>query len=1143
MRLLELISIKMIYRLLICILFISSIFSQDLDDLNIELKSDAKIYLSSRANKVIHISSKGDSLKLFQASDINQKIFKVLFSDGNKKKWGWIYSKKVKYVIIEKNQQKEDIIVDNSTEKNLSIEEKSFKNDKRIINNSTIKEDSKIEEAVSLNNKQIANEDTIAIKKSIDNSNEINDSWSLWILMLVITSFYLLNKRKKTKPKKSDQVLEKEHKDSMNILNNEINTHFETLNEIKEKESQVVRKEKILKEAEKELNKAEKYLNEAEKLEKKQSRVVAKNDKKNKQEIIERAYNKYLDNLVKDIKVSKSLNGMDQETKIKWFDLDFEHFESFQWYGKLNRRNTQVSGIDELKKDISKVDLPIRFSPKDKERDFSEIAVLKSLSDTFRRVRFLVKKLKIDYFSTEEIDGTDTLPVTDIASFTKRMSDDEQEIWDKNVNFSYKVSKVRSYDYLTFKKLNSEEVMIKSSYRKSIGLESKNFKNWLKNVYPKYSNLSKKEIGSGYNLFHRFFTNQNDYLAYINNPSMRYSFLFSVDKECAICRNDISDYHYHFYFCPVCIHLVDFKSFNKEFLKYQRSGIEREFNDNHHCIFNDCNKTSNSGYFCNEHKKKINQVLNQKNKNIFDIPDQSSDDFNRSATLINRQGKLFNQLILREYLNNKDLDLKKLFDEINNSNAVVSSKEECFNMIISLLLLEEKYKEAVDFYYKVLDLIDLSEYVKPDKRVGKSSQKEFITIDYDLAEMLKQVIINNQYDFHTIHAFKISSALIYSEDWSSYRFKSSRVKYDYAQEFAERFLKRLNKNKDFIYQNFPYDYTYYSFDDKKKLWYRYKEEDYYGGSSKDRKVKHYKDYTSIHKNAEKIIKIIMKSLPNLPKKYFHDGLPRPIEYPYFYDGGSKFKIYQKIDGTVSLKDKDSYDWCTEYDFDSYFIDEDVFERLNELNNENSSAFWFIDRILLTSDKVFRLMGIEKDKAIIFRQKLIKRYFDTISPEFCLSRRYSSQYSFDDYGKRDIYESSIDNDIKWVQKIIDLQDGIEDEIREKYDIPASKWKSEHQLYEFIKDYFPNEKVEKHGRPKWLKQQHLDIYFSQKNIGIEYQGEQHLRPIDFFGGEVGFKKTIERDKRKKQLCKKNNCTLIYVYPEDDYDSIVEEISKKL
>ena len=171
------------------------------------------------------------------------------------------------------------------------------------------------------------------------------------------------------------------------------------------------------------------------------------------------------------------------------------------------------------------------------------------------------------------------------------------------------------------------------------------------------------------------------------------------------------------------------------------------------------------------------------------------------------------------------------------------------------------------------------------------------------------------------------------------------------------------------------------------------------------------------------------------------------------------------------------------------------------------------------------------------------YFDTSSPEFCLSRRYSNQYSFDNYGKRDIYESSIDNDIKWVQKIIDIQDGIEDEIREKYDIPASKWISEHQLYEFIKDYFPNEKVEKHGRPKWLKQQHLDIYFSEKNIGIEYQGEQHLRPIDFFGGEEGFKKTIERDKRKKQLCKKNNCELIYVYPEDDFDIIAKQISKLL
>lgn len=1129
--------------LLLYLLFVSSLYSQDLDDLNIELKSDTKIYLSSRANKVIHISSKGDTLKLFQASDINQKIFKVLFSEGNRKKWGWIDSKKVKYVIIEKNQQKEDIFVDNFTEKDSLIEQKSLKNDKRIINDSPIKKDSKIEEVVSLNNKKLAKEDTVAIKKSINKQSEINDSWNLLILMLVITSIFLLNKRKKINSKKFGQVFEKEHKDNINILNDEISEHFEALNEIKEKEHKVARKEKILKDAERELNKAEKYLNEAEKLEKKQSKIVTKNDKKTKQEIIDREYSKYLDNLVKDSRVSKSLNGKDQETKIKWFDLGYLDFESFQWYGKLNRRNTKISGIDELKKEITKVDLPIRFSSKDKERDFSEIAVLRSLSDTFRKVRFLVKKLKIDYFSTEEIDGTDTIPVTDIASFTKRMSDDEQTIWDKNVNFSYKVSKVRSYDYLTFKKLNSEEVMIKSSYKKTIGIESQNFKNWLKNDYPKFSNLSKKEIGSGYNLFHRFFRNQDDYLDFSINPSMRYSFLFSVDKECAICRNDISDYHYHFYFCPVCIHLVSFKSFNKEFLKYQRSGIERDFNDNNHCIYNNCSKTSNSGYFCSKHKKKINQVLNQENKNIFDIPDQSSDDFNRSASLINRQGKLFNQLILREYLNNKDLDLKKLFDTINNSNAVVSSKEDCFNMIISLLLLDERYKEAVDFYYRVLDLIDLSEYVKPDKSVGKSSQKESITIDYNLAEMLKQIIINNQYDFHTIHAFEISSASIYREDWSSHRFKSSRVKYDYAQVYAEKFLKKLNENKDFIYKNFPYNFTHHFFDDKKKLWYRLREEDYYGGTSKDKKVKYYKDYTSIDTSTKNIIKIIMESLPDLPKKYFHDGLPRPIEYPYFYDGGANFKIYQKIDGSVSLNDKNSYDWNTEYDFDSYFIDEDVIEKLNELNNENSSAFWFIDRILLTSDKVFRLMGISKDKAIIFRQKLMNRYFDTSSPEFCLSRRYSSQYSFYDYEKRDIYESSIDNDIKWVQKIIDIQDGIEDEIREKYDIPASKWRSEHQLYEFIKDYFPNEKVEKHGRPKWLKQQHLDIYFSEKNIGIEYQGEQHLRPIDFFGGEEGFKKTIERDKRKKQLCKKNNCELIYVYPEDDFDIIAKQISKLL
>ena len=57
----------------------------------------------------------------------------------------------------------------------------------------------------------------------------------------------------------------------------------------------------------------------------------------------------------------------------------------------------------------------------------------------------------------------------------------------------------------------------------------------------------------------------------------------------------------------------------------------------------------------------------------------------------------------------------------------------------------------------------------------------------------------------------------------------------------------------------------------------------------------------------------------------------------------------------------------------------------------------------------------------------------------------------------------------------------------------------ELYYKIKETFPNEKVVHHGKPSWLGQQHLDIYFPYKNIAIEYQGLQHQEPVEFFGGK--------------------------------------------
>jgi len=61
--------------------------------------------------------------------------------------------------------------------------------------------------------------------------------------------------------------------------------------------------------------------------------------------------------------------------------------------------------------------------------------------------------------------------------------------------------------------------------------------------------------------------------------------------------------------------------------------------------------------------------------------------------------------------------------------------------------------------------------------------------------------------------------------------------------------------------------------------------------------------------------------------------------------------------------------------------------------------------------------------------------------------------------------------------------------------------------------------------FLKRLTLDFYLPNFNIGIECQGEEHFKPITFFGGLEKYKKTIERDDIKKKLCDDNNVKLLY------------------
>lgn len=55
---------------------------------------------------------------------------------------------------------------------------------------------------------------------------------------------------------------------------------------------------------------------------------------------------------------------------------------------------------------------------------------------------------------------------------------------------------------------------------------------------------------------------------------------------------------------------------------------------------------------------------------------------------------------------------------------------------------------------------------------------------------------------------------------------------------------------------------------------------------------------------------------------------------------------------------------------------------------------------------------------------------------------------------------------------------------------------------------------------------DFYLPEHNVLIEYQGGQHYRAIEFFGGEEGFRKTLERDAIKKHLAKETGRKLVYL-----------------
>lgn len=192
--------------------------------------------------------------------------------------------------------------------------------------------------------------------------------------------------------------------------------------------------------------------------------------------------------------------------------------------------------------------------------------------------------------------------------------------------------------------------------------------------------------------------------------------------------------------------------------------------------------------------------------------------------------------------------------------------------------------------------------------------------------------------------------------------------------------------------------------------------------------------------------------------------------------------------------------------------------------------------------------------------LFNRCFDQVNKpnlldDFSDGIKYSTIYSFEQYGnirkrlrikpKVDFFSSCLyanENYLSFVQSLCRQAENL---LRDKYKLKpvGEEWISETILYYNIKERFAKSEVIHSYRSKWLGLQHIDIYFKKEKVAIEYQGEQHYKPIAKFGGDDTFIETQRRDYAKVEKCCSNGVIIVHVTPEYDINVLHRTIEQLL
>lgn len=122
---------------------------------------------------------------------------------------------------------------------------------------------------------------------------------------------------------------------------------------------------------------------------------------------------------------------------------------------------------------------------------------------------------------------------------------------------------------------------------------------------------------------------------------------------------------------------------------------------------------------------------------------------------------------------------------------------------------------------------------------------------------------------------------------------------------------------------------------------------------------------------------------------------------------------------------------------------------------------------------------------------------------------------------------------------------ENAVRDEAGVPrvGEGWVSEMTLLREIQAAFPDVRVIHQAKPGWLAPQSLDIYLPDYKIGIEYQGVQHSKPVEHFGGSDAFERQQARDAMKWGLCEENGCVLIEVHPGYKREDVLAQVKEAI